>query len=257
VLDLAPGTLEAFGLYLVRTTAMVMSAPLLGLSTGLSAAKTGLIAGVAMLLFATTGGPLDVQPDAVTFVAMALRELLIGFFLGFVLQLFLLSVRVAGELVGHEMGFAMSRQVDPATGVPMPLITRVYETFFMLALLMMDAHHLLLRALDESFARAPVGALALGAGVPGTVKSLFGEMFGAGLTFAAPVMVLMLLVSILMGLLARTVPHLNVLEIGFTVRIAVGLLSIFTFAPLLAPVVRRMSDGLVVWMDRAVLAIGA
>ena len=229
------GTLIAFGLYLVRTSALVLAAPILGNAAPYAAYKVALIVALAAVLYGATGAPLAGDVGALAFGAMAMRELLIGFALALVLQLVALAVRVAGELVGHEMAFNMSSIVDPATGVSTPLITHLYEGLFLLGLLAVDGHHVLIRALSDSFERAPVGALGLAGSTTEAIGHLFAQMFAAGLTFAAPVLVLLLVVSLLIGLLARAVPQLNVLDLGFTLRIVVGLLALYAFAPLLAP----------------------
>ena len=93
----------------------------------------------------------------------------------------------------------------------------------------------MLRALSTSFERAPVGSMHLDKGALELVESLFVEMFNAGIVFAAPVLVLLMLVSVLIGLLARAVPQVNVLEMGFTLRIGVALVAMLVFAPALAP----------------------
>lgn len=86
---------------------------------------------------------------------------------------------------------------------------------------------------------------------------MFGELFRAGLAFAAPVMVLLVLVSILMGLLSRMVPHLNVLEVGFSIRIILALLAMFTFAPLVEPAIDTLQTSLQTWLDRSLDALEA
>jgi flagellar biosynthetic protein FliR len=243
-LQFEPGVLPAFGLYLLRTSALVLSTPILGQLTGFSGYKIALIFGIAFLLFGVTGTPIPEAAAPIAFCVFALREVLIGLFLGFLVQLAVLAVRVAGAMVGHEMGFAMAQQVDPETGVQVPLITRIYENLFLLGLLMVDGHHWLLRAFAASFERAPAGRIGLGPGVGGAVVEIFGEMFRAGLSFAAPVMVLLVMVSILIGLLSRAVPQLNVLEVGFSVRIGLALVSMCLFAPLLAPAMELVHDQL-------------
>ena len=236
---LLPGTIEAFGLYAVRSSALVISAPLLGSGTRFEAYKVALILSVALVAYSVGGTPLPaVEP--LLYGAFALREVLIGAFLGYVLHLALLVIKVAGELIGHEMGFMIASQVDPATGLQTPLITSVYETLFLLALLACDGHFLLLRALDASFELAPVGALRFDQGFGPLAGALFGDMFEAGLVFAAPIMALLFLVSLMMGLLSRAVPHLNVLELGFAVRILFALVVMYGFAPLLGPSMQRI-----------------
>ena len=253
----APGTLEAFSLYLVRTSALVIAAPILGSQSGFNGYKVALIVALAFLLYSAGGAPLAEVPVPIEYVVLALREVIIGLFLAFTLQGLLVAVRVAGELIGHEMGFNMASIVDPTTGVNTPVLTQVYEIFFLLGLLAVDGHHLLLRALEKSFDRAPVGSFDLSGNLAWVAQSFFAQMFTAGITFAAPVMVLLALVSLLIGLLARAVPQLNVMEVGFTARIAVGLLAMLAFSPLLAPALEglylHLSDGL----DAALDAIAA
>lgn len=244
----APGTLESFGLYLVRTSALVLAAPLLGSGLGFVGQKIGLIGALALVLYAATGAPLPGSVGTIEFGVLALREVLIGFALAFVLQMVLLGVRVGGELIGQEMGFNMAGQVDPETGINTPLVTQLYEGLFLLGLFAVDGHHLLLRALSDSFAQAPVGVLASVAGTAAIAKTLIAEMFAAGIVFALPVLVLMSVVSILIALLSRAVPQLNVMDLGFTLRILLGLTAMYIFAPLAAPamegLVETLSEGL-------------
>ena len=241
---LSPGTLVTLGLVLVRTSAMVLSTPLIGDGAGFSGYKVGLIGALALLSFSTIEAPLEASVGPLAFGAMAMREALIGVAMGFVLQAVLLAVRVAGEMIGQEMAFNMSTLVDPVTGINTPLVTKIHEMFFLLGLLAVDGHHLLIRALFDSYARAPVGDVVFDLGVAAVVRDLFAQMFAAGMTLAAPVLVLLVLVSLLIGLLARAVPQLNVLEVGFSLRILVGLLAMFVFAPLLAPAMAGLYEAL-------------
>jgi len=239
-----PGTLEALGLYLIRTSAMVLSSPVLTMGTGFGAYKVALIVGLSAIMYSVTGQPLPDTVNPLTFGAMAMREILIGLSIGFVLQLSILAVKVGGEMVGHEMGFTMASQVDPETGVRIPLITRIWENIYLVGLLAVNGHYWLLQALAQSFERAPVGEMRLSGGLVGVVANLFGAMFAAGLTFAIPVMTILALVSVMVGLLTRAVPYLNIMEISFTLRVGLGLVSILLFCPLLEPVLSSLYTSL-------------
>lgn len=254
---LVPGMLEALGLYLVRTSAMVLASPVFLMGAGFAGYKIALIAILSAVLYGATGAPLAGDVDGLMFGAMAVRELLIGFSIGFVVQLGVLAVKVAGQLVGHEMGFAIAGQIDPDTGVQVPLITRVWESVFLIGFLSVNGHHLLIRALTDSFRASPVGQIEAAQSSVGVVRALFSSMFQAGLTFAAPVMLLLALVSLLIGVLTRAVPYLNVLEMSFTMRVGLGLLSIFLFAPLLGPILDNLYTAMGLWLERGVLALEA
>ena len=185
-----------------------------------------------------------------------LREVVIGLALAFTLHVVLVAVRVAGEMVGHEMGFNMASIVDPATGVNTPVVTQLWEIFFYLGLLAVDGHHLLLRGLDRSFERAPVGEVAFAQDMHVLAGGMFVQMFEAGLVFAAPVLVLLFALSVLMGVLARLVPQLNVNELGFTARVAVGLVALLAFVPLLSPALSRLYEGLDQGIGRTLDGLG-
>jgi len=250
-----PGTLEAFGLFLARTSALVVAAPLLGSGTGFAAWRVGLIVAVAFLLYGVSGAPLEHAPSTLEYALLVLREILIGLFLAFMLQLVVVAVRVGGELLGSEMGFNLASQVDPTTNVHTPVVTQYYEIFFFLGLLAINGHHLLLRGLERSFERAPVGVLSFQTAAGWTAIELFSQMFVAGITLAAPIFVLLVLTTVLVALLGRTVPQINVMEVGFSARIGVGLLALFVFAPLMAPALDGLYAHLMGSLDLALDAL--
>lgn len=246
-----PGTLEAFGLYLTRTSALILAAPLLGSGTSFVMWRVTLIVAVSFLLYSVSGTPLPANPPPIEYGALMLREVLIGLFLAFVLQVVVVAVRVAGESIGSEMGFNMASQMDPVSNVQTPVITQFYELFFFLGLLAVNGHHLLLRALERSFERAPIGEVSFSADASWMALALFQQMFVAGLTIAAPVLVLLVLTSVLIGLLTRMVPQINVMDVGFTARILVGFVALLVFAPFLAPSFDSLYTALMNGLDRA------
>ncbi|MCC6408150.1 MAG: flagellar biosynthetic protein FliR [Planctomycetes bacterium] len=254
---LPAGTIEALGLFAVRTSVLVMASPLFGVTTSFAGAKIGLIAVLTLVLYSAIGAPLAGPPSPLEWGVLAVREALIGYSIAFVMQGVLLAVRVAGEMVGHDMGFNMGALVDPETGVNSPLITQFYEGLFLVGMLAVDGHHLIVRALADSFVQAPVGVLASTASLAGLAETLVCEMFNAGIVFALPVLVLMTIVSILIALIARAVPQINIMDVGFTLRILVGLIAMYAFAPLLAPAMERLYGALAFGLERVLVAAGS
>ncbi len=252
---LPPGSIEAFGLYLVRTSALVLSSPFLGTGTSFSGYKLAFITSLSLVLYLATGQPLGADLGPIEFAGMAMREVLIGGFLAFVLQIVVLGVQIAGHLIGHEMAFNMARTVDPNSGGQMPILAHMYETFFLMTFIAVDGHHWLLRALSESFGRAPVGELEFTGSAGSLIVTFFTDVFAAGLTFAAPIMVLLTLISTMIGLLTRAVPHLNIMEFGFSLRIVGGMASLFVFAPALTPALHNLLDVLMDGLEASLVAL--
>ena len=250
---LEEGILQAFGLYLVRTSALVLAAPVFSTGSSFTGYRIGLIFILSGILFLSGGEALLEVPGPMEYALLAGREVVIGLSLAFVLHTVILAIKVAGNMVGQEMAFNTANQSDPVSGVSTPILAFMYEALFMLALLSVDGHLWMVRALSESYARAPVGELVLDDGVSVLATRLFSNMFSAGLTFAAPVFVLLALISILIGFLARAVPQVNVMEFGFSARIMAGFVGLLIFAPLIEPasqmLLGALMDGLNTSLD--------
>lgn len=235
--------ITAFGLHLVRTSALVVAAPFFA-RIGFASFKIALIVVLTGVSFSVSGAT-NIEVNGLgTLGLLALREFAIGFGLALLLQFAMLGARVGGELVGLEMGMQMGAQVDPESGVSTPLIARFHEEVLLVGMLAANGHHWVVRALSESFERAPVGVLRLDAGIGGLFIAFFREMLTAGIAFVAPIIVLMSLVTVVVGLVARTVPQINVLDLSFTLRIGVALLGLVAFSPVLEVLVSSVLGAL-------------
>ena len=149
----------------------------------------------------------------------------------------------------------MAQIADPTTGVNTPVVSELYESLFLLGVLAADAHHLLLRSLAKSFELAPTGHIEFERGIAWSTQSLFGEMFAAGISFAAPVLVLLVLSTLLSSVIARAVPQLNMPDLTFTLRILAGLLAMVAFAPFLAPALEGIYARWARGLDAALAAL--
>ena len=179
----------------------------------------------------------------------------VGFALAFVLHMVLTAMRVGSELIGNEMAFTMANSVDPSTGESMPVLSRMNESLFFLALLSVDGHHWIIRALAESFERAPVGALVVGENLPHMIAAFFSQMFLAGIAFAAPILALLMMVSLTIGLIARAVPQVNIMEMGFSLRVGGGLIAIGLLSPTLAPAMHSLLEHFMTGLEAGLDAI--
>lgn len=249
-------TLQAIGLFLVRTSVLVLSAPLLGQLLGSSGTKVALIVILTGVSYGAVGQPLEAPVAAPLLALMAMREALIGAFLSIACQCGLLVIRVMGEMLSLDMGLQMASQVDPMTGISSSVVTRMYEGFAILGLFAVDAHHWLVQSLIDSYGRAPAGVLQADLGVAPFIVQLTSQAISAGLAFGAPFMTVMALVTVLIGLLARTVPQINVLELGFSLRVLVALGLMLVLAPLIGPLFSGLFTDIRDWTRLGLDALG-
>ncbi|MBI2874491.1 MAG: flagellar biosynthetic protein FliR [Firmicutes bacterium] len=157
------------------------------------------------------------------------REVLKGALIGFGAALVISTAQMAGSLLDVEMGFGMVNVVDPTLETQAPLVGNFQHLLALIIFLLVDGHHLLLRALWESFRLFPPGTAILPEQSAAGVLLLTAAMFSLALQLAAPVLATMFLTTVALGLLARTVPQMNVFFVGLPLKAGLGiLLLVFT-----------------------------
>lgn len=250
MIDLAP--LTRLGVLLVRPGALFLAAPLFGGGYAPPMLKIGLTVVVGAAL--VPGVPLPDGLSPAGLAAVVAREALIGLSLGFAVRVLVGGAEFAGQLAGFQLGFAYASLVDPQTGVRNSILSALYGSMAIVVLFGLDLHHDLLRALVRSFEVLPAGAGGVDAGLPTVVTRLLGVVFVVGAQLAAPVVIVMLVVELALGLLARAAPTLNLMAQGFPVRLLVGLLSLAAMIRVVPGVVASAVPGAI---DLAVRAAAA
>jgi flagellar biosynthetic protein FliR len=132
----------------------------------------------------------------------------------------------AGQLAGYQIGLSLGSLIDPQTGVRNNILALLYGNLATIVAFSTNLHHALIRALADSYAALPIGVGAVDASLAGHVARLLGLVFVLGLRMVSPVVIVLLLVELALGLLARVAPSLNVMTAGTPVRAVVGLLVI-------------------------------
>lgn len=228
-----------FLLVLARVAGLVVGSPILGHML----VPIRVRAGLTLVMAVALAGALPPVPAAPTSILALMGTLAVesalGLTLGLVAQFIFAGVLLGGQLAGIQMGFGIANLIDPQSHAQLTIVAQWQQLMAFLIFLVLDIHHLLIAALLASFHTVPVGGLLMSAaGLRGTVV-LAGEIFAIGVRIAAPVMVALLLANAALGVLARTIPQLNVFVVGFPVNVGVGLLMLgaslpFTFRLLAA-----------------------
>ncbi len=171
-----------------------------------------------------------VQITAVGYGLAVAREAVIGGMFGFALGLFFLPAQVAGAYLGQEMGFSMAGITDPTTQVRSNVLADVVNSLAMLVFFASDFHHLAIGTLYASF-----GAMPLGGPLELMQMSVFSagmsEAHRWGLELAAPVGIGLLLTTVVLAVLMKISPQLNLFSIGTPLRLIIGLLTFFLLLP--------------------------
>jgi len=232
LLALLPTRIEYAALFLARVLALVSIAPVFGTASPWTGHKLALSVAMTAVLLPAVGDPRWHGPEfGAALVPLVARELIVGTFLGAVVVAAFSAVRAAGELIGSEMGLNLSSVLDPTSGAPSPTTATLYQTLAGLLFLSLGAHRWVIAGLASSFERVPVGTFEIGPEpVAGALRLARGLLEG-GLVLGAPLLVTLFLVTVALGLLARAVPQLNVLDVGYALRVAAALGALVLLLP--------------------------
>jgi len=226
---------------LVRTSGVIIAAPIIGGKETPRLVKVGLVC-ILTLVIAPTLSHAGFLPahDLFGFAAIVVRELAVGLGISFVALLTFGALQIAGEFVGRQMGFAMAQVVNPLFGQQTSIVSRFNVVLGSLILLTINGHHWFIQALGDSFARIPVNGLHWSPRTSGFTVELFASIYFAGIKLAAPLICASLLITVAVGILARIAPQLNVMMLSISLRIGAGLIGIGLFMPYFAAIVQRL-----------------
>jgi flagellar biosynthesis protein FliR len=210
-------------LVLARVGGMVMTAPVFGHALMPVRVRLGVALALTVIVSAAVPPPAVLPVSVIGLGGAMTAEVAMGAILGVVAQFVFAGVQIGGQLAGVQMGFGFATLIDPQSHAQTTVVAELQQLLVLFLFLTLDIHHALIAALIDSFHTAPLGAVALGgAGLSEAVKMAAG-LFALGLRIAAPVMMVLLLATVGLGVIARTVPQLNVFVVGFPINVGAGL----------------------------------
>ena len=178
------------------------------------------------------------------FVMNCINEAVAGLTLGFIINLCFASFRFAGNLMDLQVGFAMMTMFDPNTNSNSTLLEHIMYWFSIMIFFLIDGHHMVINALMESFKIIKVGNLFLNPDSINLVIKAFIQYFAIGLRIAIPIILIILISDLTMGLIARTVPQLNIMVLGLPIKILIGLLTFSLSLPIFMKFIESAYYGL-------------
>ena len=238
---------SAFLLAMVRATAWLMVAPPFNGNAIPQRVKLGLA--VAFALFVaphfTDGATLG---NSAEFIPAVLYQAVIGLTMGFGVQLLLASVQSAGALIDFSAGFSMAQAFDPLTNIQSTPFARVTSLVATTILFASGGHRVIVKGFLASFAGPADGGVTIEQ-VGRILVHDFTTYFAAALQMAVPLFAALFLAEVALGLLSRAVPQMNILSIGFGVKVfgtlLLGGLSLKALPAILYPLVSQAAETMV------------
>jgi len=192
---------------------------------------------LALLVAVAAQGGLPEMPVVTLSSDMALgvlmQQLIVGLALGFVVRLIFACVEFAGELVGAQMGLNYASFFDPSLGGSASASARFFAYIGSLVFVVTNGHMVVLMAVVRSFEVFPLDqgwwkTLSLL-----HIHSLGADLFAAALWMALPMLGMLMFANMVLGIISRIAPQMNVFAIGFPVTLTVGLIGMLATLPML------------------------
>ncbi len=212
----------------IRVLAMLATAPVFDNKTVQRRTRVALAALVTILMMPVLPTPPTLSSAQA--IPVLLQQILIGVSMGFSMRLIFAAFEMAGDLLGLQMGLAFATFIDPARGNQTPLLGSFMGVLASLVFLVIDGHLLVIAALVQSFELIPVSA-KLDVVNFQNIAMAGNIMFMLALQISLPVLASVLICNIVLGILARAAPQLNVMSIGFSITIGVGLWVLWVSLP--------------------------
>ena len=226
-------------LVIFRVAGIFMTAPLLSDAAIPGKVKTTMAMILGLAVTARLAAPVTLPGDWVSLVLGIGREMLLGATIGFATSLLFLGVQVGAQQIGQQMGIALANVFNPVSRATTNVLGGLFHLTALVIFLSIGGHRLMMHGLLETFDTVPLMGFGVGAGVLKMVVSLLTAAYVMTVKVAAPVLVAMMLASVAMGLIQRTMPQFNILSAGFQIRVMVAALILAVSVASLGPLVGR------------------
>ena len=250
---------QAFFLILMRVGGIFfVTTPIYGnesIPTTLKAAVTFFI---ALVIFPQMSAEMSrrIPESSVAYGFLAVQEILIGISIGFMVFLVITAFGFAGQLFSWQMGLEMMQVLDPMSEEQADVLTQIVRLFGLLVFLSLQGHRVIIYSLYKSYTLIPVFTLATAKYLAKGLLEMSSSMFLTALLMAMPIMGTMFLTELSIGLMGRSAPQMNIMMLGWPIKILVGLATMIFFLPMLYEFSLNVFDEFFFKMEALLAAMG-
>jgi flagellar biosynthetic protein FliR len=239
--------LLGFVMVLTRISAFFLAAPVFSWKSIPIRIKSAIALLITVFFCATA--PFNVNSSRVSVLKALLfisNEAVYGLAMGLIAMFVFTAVRFGGRIIERQMGMAMASVLDPLTGESDEPICMFMEMIFIILFFSANGHHLFLLIISRSYEAFPAGSTPTISVLASGVTQAGSTLLIAGLRLAGPLLAAFLLLMVVLAVLARIAPEMNILFISLSMRVGLGLLMAGIFLPFISGFVTEFAD----WMGK-------
>ncbi|HIZ52985.1 MAG TPA: flagellar biosynthetic protein FliR [Candidatus Enterococcus avicola] len=214
----------------IRITAFMVISPVFS-QKGIPTLSKVVISAALMLVTVPLVPYFEPVDNLFIFALVVWKEVLFGLAMGFLSQLVFTGVEIAGQFIDFQVGFSMAQAYDPTFQIMSSQYGKLYYWLTIMVIFITNLHHYLIKGLIDSFHLVPIGAASIsGVTVEGVIK-LFSLTFEMAIHLAAPLVISAIVIDIVLGILSRTIPQINVLMMGMPMKSAFSFIVFLLLIP--------------------------
>jgi len=241
--------IEFFLCILVRITAFINTAPFFSIRDVPVRVKIGISVVLALLLFQALPYERLEYTTAVGFGILILQETFAGLVMGFVASASYHILAFTGHFLDIEMGFSMVTEFDNVTGFQVTVTANLYSYAVMLMLVITRMYLPIITSLSDSFYMIPVGKVFINPMSYEVMLDFIADYLVIGFRIALPMFAAILVVNVILGILAKVAPQMNMFVIGMQIKVLIGLLVLGVMIRMIGSVSYYIYDNMFAMME--------
>lgn len=230
IIDMILNHYQLLLLIFVRVSGVFIFSPFFSSQNVPNIMKIGLSYSLALLI--AISRPIDIDIGNHILLIVILKELMVGIIIGFISYVYMSAFYVLGQIIDMKIGFGMANVIDPQNKIQVPLMGNFYYILAFLFMLLINGHHIIINALVDSYNYIPLGKLVYDENAMEIIVNGLVRAFEIGFKLSFPVVAIIFLTDIVLGIMAKTIPQMNVFVVGMPLKIFIGLAIIMITIPI-------------------------
>lgn len=219
--------LESILLVLVRISSMIVAAPFFNLTTIPRKVKVGMSVFLTIIALQVVDYTTVEYSGTLGYAMLILQESITGLIIGISSGFCLYILNFSGHMIDMEIGFSMAMEFDPATSVQSTVSANLFGQLFLALFVVSDMHYFLIDAIYDSYQLIPIGGASVKGDFIAVMLTYITDYFIIGFRIVLPVFSCILVINVVLGILARVAPQMNMFVIGMQLKVFVGLFLLF------------------------------
>ncbi len=225
---------EILILIVVRISCFVSVAPFFGTSNTPARVKIGLSVLVSLLIYGIVDKTAIEYTGVMGYAVIVLKEGITGLLIGFAANICNSIILFAGNIIDMDIGLSMATEFDPTMNSQVTITGNLYNYFILLLLVVTDMHHVILRAVVDSFTVIPVnGQIFDWNSLAGSMVTFMTDLFVIAFRIFLPIFACMMILNCILGIMAKVAPQMNMFAVGMQMKVLLGIVIMFLTVTLL------------------------